>query len=107
MFEGQVMLGACVSFTVIVKVHDAVLPTPSVAVHVTVVVPFANVAPEAGKQFTVGLEQLSVAVGVVYVTTAEHKFGSFDFVILAGHVIAGGVVSGVTLTVSVAVAAAL
>jgi len=37
---GQVMLGASVSFTVTVCVQDELLPEPSVAVQVMVVVPF-------------------------------------------------------------------
>lgn len=45
---GQVTVGACVSFTVTVKVQLAVLPAKSVAVEVTVVVPTANTLPLAG-----------------------------------------------------------
>ena len=40
MFAGQVIAGASVSFTVIVCVQDELLPEPSVAVQVIVVVPF-------------------------------------------------------------------
>jgi hypothetical protein len=40
MFDGQVMAGACLSLTVTVKEHVAVLPLESVAVQLTVVVPF-------------------------------------------------------------------
>jgi hypothetical protein len=39
MLAGQVMTGFSVSFTVTVCVHDELLPEPSVAVHVIVVVP--------------------------------------------------------------------
>jgi hypothetical protein len=45
---GQVMLGACVSFTVTVNVQEAVLPAASVAVEVTEVVPTGNTLPLAG-----------------------------------------------------------
>ena len=45
---GQVMLGAWLSFTVTVKEQAAVLPWPSLAVAVTVVVPKLNTEPEAG-----------------------------------------------------------
>ena len=44
----------------------------SLAVQVTVVTPTAKVEPEAGVQEAVAPEQLSVGVGGVYVTTAEH-----------------------------------
>jgi hypothetical protein len=65
MFAGQLMVGAVVSFTVTVNVQVAVLFAASVAVHVTVVVPFWNVDPDAGVQTTVGVPpQVSVAVGV-------------------------------------------
>ena len=47
-FAGQLMLGACVSFTVTVKEQVVVLPAASVAVAVTVVVPTLKAAPEAG-----------------------------------------------------------
>jgi hypothetical protein len=44
------------------KLQALVLPLPSVAVHVTGVVPFAKVEPLAGTQTTVTLVQLSLAV---------------------------------------------
>ena len=47
-FTGQVITGACVSFTLTVKVQVAVLPAPSVAVLVTVVVPTGKKLPLAG-----------------------------------------------------------
>ena len=48
MLLGQVMTGACVSFTVTVKEQVAVLPFTSVALATTVVVPTLKVEPEAG-----------------------------------------------------------
>ena len=63
-FEGQVIDGGWVSLTVIVNVQEAVLPLPSVAVTVTVVVPTGNVLPEAGMPTTVVPGQLSVPTGV-------------------------------------------
>ena len=63
--------GGCVSFTVTVKLHIDILLDESLTVHVTVVVPFGNVDPEAGLQVgapTPG--QLSLTVGAGYVTTA-------------------------------------
>ena len=51
------------SLTVTVNEHGAVLPEASVAVHVTVVTPFWNVAPDAGTHEGVPTPgQLSVAV---------------------------------------------
>jgi len=43
-----VITGACVSFTVTVKVQVALLPQASVAVTYTLVVPTGNVLPDAG-----------------------------------------------------------
>ena len=93
MFAGQVIEGACVSLTVTVKVQVPVFAEASVAVHVTVVVPFGNVEPEAGTHATVAPGQLSVAAGVVYVTTAEHWFVAVGTVMFAGHVSVGACVS--------------
>lgn len=66
MFDGQLTVGAWVSFTVTVKLQDALLLAASLTVQLTVVVPFAKVEPEAGEQLTVPTPgQLSVAVGVM------------------------------------------
>ena len=86
------------SFTVTVNEQLAVFPDVSVAVAVTVVVPFGNVDPDGGAATTVTPGQLSVAV-TANVTTAEHRFGSFALVIFAGQVITGGCVS-FTVTVN-------
>jgi hypothetical protein len=58
-----VIVGFSVSFTVTVNVQVAVLPEASVAVQVTVVVPFGKVEPEGGVQEKVTPGQLSVPVG--------------------------------------------
>jgi hypothetical protein len=71
MLAGQVMIGFSVSLTVTVNVQLAVLPAASVAVLVTVVVPFGKTEPDGGLLTMVTSEQLSVAVGVKF-TTAEH-----------------------------------
>jgi hypothetical protein len=64
-FAGQVMFGACVSFTVTVNEQLAVLLDASVTEQFTVVVPLLKVAPEAGVHVTAPTPgQLSVAVGV-------------------------------------------
>jgi hypothetical protein len=86
-----------VSLTVTVKLHDAVLLLVSVAVQLTVVTPFGKVEPEAGLHTTVAPGQLSLAVAL-YVTTAEHWFGSVLFVMFEGQLAVGACVS---LTVTV------
>ena len=63
-FAGQLITGGCVSCTVTVNEQLAVLPDPSVAVQLTVVVPLAKLVPEAGVQTTLTVEQLSEAVVV-------------------------------------------
>lgn len=50
MLAGHVIVGGCVSLTVIVNVHVAVLPDESATVQVTVVVPFGKNEPDAGEQ---------------------------------------------------------
>ena len=105
MFAGHVTVGGCVSFTVTVNEQVVVFGgvAASLTVHVTVVTPFGNTAPDAGLHVTVPTPgQLSVAVGVAYVVTAEHTFGSVGFTIFAGHVITGACVS-FTVTVKVQV----
>jgi hypothetical protein len=67
--EGQLMTGAVLSTTAIVNEQVLVLLFPSVAVPVTVVLPNANVLPDAGTDTTVTVPQLSPAV-VLNVTTA-------------------------------------
>ena len=70
-FAGQVIEGFCVSLTVTVNEHEAVLLDVSVAVQLTVVVPFGKVLPDAGVQDVVTPGQLSLNVGVK-LTSAEH-----------------------------------
>lgn len=62
MLAGQVIVQG-ITFTR--NVHVAVFAEVSVAVHVTVVVPTANVEPLAGKHIAVAPGQLSAGVGVV------------------------------------------
>jgi hypothetical protein len=61
MGAGTVTTGGVVSLTVTVKLAWATLPPASVAVQVTVVVPMANVPPEAGVQIGV-IEPLARSV---------------------------------------------
>jgi hypothetical protein len=63
MLFGQVIPGACVSFTVTVNVQFDEFIDASVTVQLTVVTPFGNVAPLAGVHTGVPTPgQLSVAV---------------------------------------------
>ena len=102
---GHVIVGACVSLTVTVTLHMAVLFDESVAVQVTVVVPLLKVDPDAGEQATVGAGvQLSVAVAGVKVTTAVHTFGSVLVVMFAGQEPIVGACVSFTVTVKLHVA---
>ena len=67
MFAGQVIVGACVSFTVTVKAQVALLFAASVTLNVLVVTPTGNEAPEAEPAVWIVLwpAQLSVTAGVV------------------------------------------
>ena len=95
-----VIIGAVLSITVWFTVHVAVLPEPSVAVNVMVVVPKPNVAPDAGLCVMVGDPvQLSVAV------TLPVKFGAVPVhealaVMLLG-VLAHTVMVGAVLSITV------
>lgn len=60
---GHVIVGGCASLIVTVKEQLALLVLASVTVHVMVVTPFWNVAPDAGTHDGVPTpEQLSVAL---------------------------------------------
>ena len=89
MFEGQAILGGCVSTTVTVKEQLAVLPEASVAVAVTVVVPFGKVEPDGGFATTVTPGQLSLAV-TLKLANAEHSPGAQGTLMFAGHEMLGG-----------------
>jgi uncharacterized protein YwlG (UPF0340 family) len=100
MSDGHMSDGAVVSTTVTVNMHGAeVLLKSSVAVQVTVVVPIANVLPEGGVQFTVGVaSHVSLAVGVNITVAPDGLVHSC--VMSDGQVIDGAVVS-TTSTVNV------
>ena len=102
MFAGQVIAGFWLSLTVTVKVHIAMLLEASFAVQVTVVVPLRKLLPEDGVHVTVAPEQLSDAVGTVYVTFAAQVFGAVFVVMFVGQVTVGFCVS-LTVTVKVQV----
>ena len=61
MLEGQVMTGGSVSLTVTVNEHEDVLFDTSLAVQVTVVVPFWKTDPDGGVHAVVTVEQASEA----------------------------------------------
>lgn len=94
-FDGQLMVGACVSCTVTVNVQlpSGLLGLLSAAVTVTVVVPTGKKVPEAGLVVTLLTPQLSVADGNVKLTTAPHWLGAFDTMIFAGQLTDGACVS--------------
>jgi hypothetical protein len=95
-------MGGWLSLTVTIKLHEAELPLASVAVQVTVVLPVEKFDPEGGLQLTVTAPgQLSLAVGVVYVTTAEQSPAAAFALRLAGQTIVGGCVSTVNVPVAV------
>ena len=100
MFEGQVTVGACVSWIVTVKKHDpsGLFGEVSLAVHATVVTPTGKFDPLAGRQLTVAPGQLSVADDA-NVTTAEHWPAAFGTVTGAGQFATGACVS-LTVTVN-------
>jgi hypothetical protein len=61
---GQMISGRSLSTTRTVNAHTLVLPLMSVAVHVTVFVPFGKSAPDGGLQVSDATPQLSVALVV-------------------------------------------
>ena len=89
MFAGQVMTGASVSLIVMVKEQLALLPDGSLAVQVTVLVPFAKVEPEAGLQVTATEPLLSVAVALNVTLLRVHCPGSAASARFAGQLTTG------------------
>jgi hypothetical protein len=71
------------------KLQLAVLPCPSFAVQITVVVPTPNALPLAGMQLTPGLLQLSVPVGAK-VTLLEQLVPEVVTMTFAGQTMVGG-----------------
>jgi len=97
------MVGACVSLTVAVKVQveSGLSGLESLAVQVTVVTPRLKVAPEGGAQVTVGVPQLSVAVGGVKVAVPLHCPGVLFTVTGLGQAPMTGACVSLTVTVKV------
>ena len=102
---GQVMVGAWASDTMMRKEQVFDKPAASVAFHTTVVTPGLNVAVAVVRFVTVpepppihvgwpaGRAQLSVAVGLGYVTVAAQVFGFVPTDWFGGQVIVGDCVS--------------
>ena len=79
------------SLTVTVKPQLAEFPDASVTLQVTVVVPFANVEPEAGAHVGVPTPvQLSLTAGAEKLTTLLHWFVAVPVTMFAGQVMLGG-----------------
>src|SRR5438093_789443 len=98
MFAGSVSVGGVVSRTVTVNVFVPTLPRASVALHVTVVVPIANVAPLGGVHVTASAPS-TVSVADVAKLNAAPVGPVASTVALAGTVTTGAVVS-LTVTVN-------
>jgi len=94
------MTGGVVSrLTVTVNVQVVRLVQLSVAVQTTVVVPTGKGLPEAGEHVTVTAgSALSVAVGIGKLTATVAPVPHNVTFVLAGHEMAGGVVSRATVT---------
>jgi hypothetical protein len=97
MFNPQLITGNSVSVTVMVCTHDLVLPAPSVAVHVMVVVPMGYNALSARLSLRTpvseGVPQLSVAVGALTWRMAPQLDGSAFREIFAEQIMMGSSVS--------------
>ncbi len=89
---GQVMAGATVSVTVTLIVQFVLSPALSVALHETLVVPRGNSEPVGVLQTIEAIPEASVAVGAM-VTLANGMPDDGEAVSVAGHVMAGAIVS--------------
>src|SRR5260221_2446372 len=84
----QLITGCSVSFTVTVNLHVLELPESSVAVLITVVVPFGKLEPLAGTLVTLTPGQLSLAV-TTKVTLLAQLPGAVVTLRFAGQLITG------------------
>jgi hypothetical protein len=94
-----VIVGASISLTVTVNVHESLFPNASVATIFTGVTPTAKTEPDAGVATDVTPGQLSSTVGVKF-TLVPHESKPFERTIGAGHWMVGFCVS-FTVTVNV------
>src|SRR5690606_17145716 len=99
---GQVMEGASISVTEMVKLQIVVFPFPSSAVYSIMVVPIGNRSPDVKPVpsvcVTVALPQVSLAVGMVKVTTAPQIPGSLVTDKPGGHELKSGACVSLTVT---------
>jgi hypothetical protein len=100
MFDGAVTTGGVVTTTVTAKLAAPVLPCVSVAVHVTVVVPMANVLPDAGVHVTGSVPSTRSIADAVYATTAP--LGPVAGAVMLGGTVTTGDVVLKTVTAKVA-----
>jgi hypothetical protein len=88
-------IGAAGSVTVTVNVHPAERPPPSIAEHITVVVPAENELFEAAEQVITTGAVPPVAIGLAKVTCAVVTVGdAVTAFMLAGQAIDGGAAAG-------------
>jgi hypothetical protein len=73
---GQAIVGACVSSTVTVKLHEFDTPIPSVAVQWTVVSPAGKFPPDGGTQLIITAPHPPLVLGVEYMTMPKHSSGA-------------------------------
>ncbi len=78
------------------KLHDAVFPARSLAVHDKIILPTLNVVTPNCGQYTFTLPLISVAVASFQLTTPVAAFNVVDAVMFDGHMITGGVASATT-----------
>jgi hypothetical protein len=94
-----VITGASESLMATVNEQLAVLPEVSVAVQFTVLVPLANVEPEAGVQTRLSTEQLSLAVAA-YVTLVFVQWPASAFATMLDGQAIDGAAESRTVTVN-------
>src|SRR5947207_11196654 len=103
MLAGGVTSGGVWSTTVTFWLDVAVLPTASVAVQITSVVPTGKVLPE-GLRVTVTTPQLSLAAGAVKVTVVSQDVAPEPVFAVTS---AGSAIVGATLSITVMIWVAL
>jgi hypothetical protein len=110
-FDGQEIVGLILSITTTLKVHDVILPAASSTLYVTTVVPALNVyvpmvlIPVEGDTAIVApvmvhvsfvIAQLSLYVGFVVTTLAEHEPAATFALALEGQEMLGEILSVIT-----------
>jgi hypothetical protein len=88
-------IGPVVSFTMTVNDAEPVSPPESVAVHVTVFVPIANVLPDIGEQVTVAIGAPCQSLALAVKVTVAPAIDVASTVMFAGTVTTGGPQPGI------------